>query len=338
MHFYGYKKRFYSEIVIPYLEENSIDLVFDLGDTFDRRKYVNFQSLAVAKSIWFEPLKTKNIKLVSLVGNHTAFFKNTNAINTMELLFTEYPNMKIIRSPEEYILPDKTKLALLPWICAENYEESMEFINKTDASILFGHLELAGFEMYKGVVGNQNGMNSSLFSKFEFVASGHFHKKSNKGNIHYLGAPYEMTWNDFNDPRGFHVYDTESRELTYIKNPFIMFNKILYDDEDKSMSEVLTIDAEKVKNTFVKVIVKNKNNPYWFDTFIDRLQNAGVYDLQVVEDHSNFDSETNDEEFNDAEDTLTILSKYIDQINVNVDKKTLDGFLRVLYNEALTIE
>ena len=214
----------------------------------------------------------------------------------------------------------------------------MKFIEETDAQILFGHLELSGFEMYKGAV-NDHGMSPKIFDKFDVVCSGHFHHKSTRGNINYLGAPYEMTWSDYDDPRGFHVFDTETRELTFIQNPRKMFQKWFYDDASWSSFEHIDGFAFKeVQGSYVKVIVKNKTNPFWFDTYIDRLEKAGALDIQVVDDHLNLNLEDDSDIVNEAEDTLAILRKTVDNIDSSVDKVKLSNFLSNLYAEALTVE
>ena len=97
--FSDYFRSFYDEQFFPYLEEHGIDTVIDLGDTFDSRKYVNYKSLLDSKQMWFDKLHGKGIKLHSIIGNHTIFYKNTNSVNSMRLLFEKYDNMSIY--PEE---------------------------------------------------------------------------------------------------------------------------------------------------------------------------------------------------------------------------------------------
>ena len=117
-----------------------------------------------------------------------------------------------------------------------------------------------------------------------------------------------------------------------------MFHKILYDDTDKTMEQMLEMDVQQYKGCIVKVIVRSKNNPPWFDVFIDRLEKAGVVDIQVVEDHFHLDLEADEDIVNEAEDTLTILSKYIDQVQMTGDRQRLDTLMRNLYYEALSTE
>ena len=336
--FAEYFNRFYYDQFFPYIEEHGIKTIFHLGDICDRRKYINFVTARHLRN-FMDACSARNIDIHVNIGNHDTTYKNTNDVNCMRELYdhTQYSGLKWYEDPTEVVL-DGTKIAVLPWVCSGNYAESMKFIEETDAQILFGHLELSGFEMYKGAV-NDHGMSPKIFDKFDVVCSGHFHHKSTRGNINYLGAPYEMTWSDYDDPRGFHVFDTETRELTFIQNPRKMFQKWFYDDASWSSFEHIDGFAFKeVQGSYVKVIVKNKTNPFWFDTYIDRLEKAGALDIQVVDDHLNLNLEDDSDIVNEAEDTLAILRKTVDNIDSSVDKVKLSNFLSNLYAEALTVE
>lgn len=338
--FHDYFEKFYTDVFFPYMKENKIKHIIQLGDLFDRRKYVNFYTLKRAKDYFFDPIVDNDLQMYVFVGNHDTYFKNTNEVNSPELLLQDYhKHIQVYSEPTNlYLEHEITPLALLPWVCSGNYVECMEFVENTQAQILFGHLELAGFEMYRGAV-NDHGMDSNLFKKFDMVMSGHFHHKSSRGNIHYLGTPYEMTWSDYNDPRGFHIFDTETRELEFIENPYKMFQKWFYNDAAwEDQSHINSFDFASVKDTFVKVIIKSKTNPYWFDMFIDRLEKAGALDIQVVDDNLNLQLEDDGDIIDEAEDTLTILKNYAGSINSTVDNAELNKFLSDLYAEALTVE
>ena len=334
--FAEYFNRFYYEHFFPYLAEHGINNIFHLGDIVDRRKYINFVTARHLRR-FVEHCDSSGIHLDVIIGNHDTSFKNTNEVNSMRELFehSKY-DINYYSDPTVVKLGD-VDIAVLPWICSGNYEESMEFIKKTNAQVLFGHLELAGFEMYKGAV-NDNGFDSKIFDKFDLVCSGHFHHKSTRGNINYLGAPYEMSWSDYNDPRGFHVFDTETRELEFIRNPLTMFNKVHYHDQDKNLDEIMAVDFDHYKGSYVKLIVHTKTNPYWFDMFVDKIEKAGVLDLQVVDDNLNLQLEDDGDIVNEAEDTVTVLSKVVEQVDSRVDKKVLYTFLSSLYTEALSVE
>ena len=47
--FQNHQEKFFMEVFFPYLDEHGIDTVFDLGDAFDRRKYINYVSLQRGK-------------------------------------------------------------------------------------------------------------------------------------------------------------------------------------------------------------------------------------------------------------------------------------------------
>lgn len=335
--FAEYFNRFYYEFFFPYLKSNNISNIFHLGDIVDRRKYINFVTARHLRK-FIDECYTSNIRLDVIIGNHDTSFKNTNEVNAMRELYdhSKY-EVNYYDEPTVVRLGD-LDIGVLPWVCSGNYNESMEFLENTNAQVLFGHLEIAGFEMYKGAV-NDHGLSTRIFDKFDLVCSGHFHHKSTRGNINYLGAPYEMSWSDFDDPRGFHIFDTETRELTFIQNPYTMFQKWFYDDSKwQSFEAINEFNYAGAKGSYVKVIVKNKNNPFWFDTYIDRLEKAGALDIQVVEDNLNLQLEDDSDIVNEAEDTLTILTKVVDQWETPVDKKRLDSFLRTLYSEALSVE
>ena len=214
----------------------------------------------------------------------------------------------------------------------------MEHISHTKSQILFGHLELNGFVMHLGQTAHE-GMDTKPFEKFDMVCSGHFHHKSSRDNIHYLGNPYELTWSCYNDQRGFHIFDSDKRDLTFIQNPYRMFHKVWYDDLDKTMEQVMQgIDYELYHDTYVKVIVQNKTNPYWFDMMLDNLYKANPANVSIVDDNKHMDAQSEEEIFNEAEDTLTSLYKFVDGMNTEVDKKKLNQLFANLYNEAQNLE
>lgn len=333
--FHRYFERFYSNVFFPYLENNNIQHVIQVGDLFDRRKFINFNTLYQAKKYFFEPLR--KYKSWCLIGNHDSYYKNTLEVNSPGLLLESYTNLHRITSPYETSF-NGVSVLFIPWICQENYVDVMNAIGLSKSQICIGHFEINGFEMHKGAV-CLDGLKTDIFNKFDVVISGHFHTRSKGGSILYTGTPYEMTWSDFNDPKGFHILDTKTRELEFIENPYKMYNKIFYDDINTDIHRLLTEnDLSQFKDAIVKVVVKNKTVPQMFDLFIDKLQSAEPYDVQVVEDHLNLNLEDDSSIVSEAEDTLTILSKYVDHLELGIDKSKLETLMRNLYREALSME
>lgn len=334
IHFLDFYEKFYSGTFFPTLDKEGIKTVLILGDTFDRRKYVNFYSLQRAKRMFFDPLAEKGIQVHMLVGNHDTYYKNTNEVNSPELVLEDYSNINIISSPTVIDL-NGTNILMMPWICAENQEESLNMLKTANAEICMGHFEIAGFAMYRGMK-SEEGLDRDLFRRFDFTFSGHYHHKSSSNDIHYLGNPYELTWQDYNDNRGFHVLDLSTRTFDFIVNPNRMFIRIDYDDKANDIKTISGMDLTTYKNTYVKVVVVNKTNPYLFDMFINRLYDAGTLDISIAEDFS--EVEDDEQDVDQAEDTVTILNKYVDNLTTDLDKAKLKEIMKTLYVEALNEE
>jgi len=328
--------KFWEKTFFPYLKENNIKHIIHLGDVVDRRKFINYVILNQWRTRFFDILKTEGITMDVIVGNHDVSYKNTNEINAIDELFAHYENINVYINPKEVTF-DGTTVSLVPWINSSNYEESLEFLKTTKTEIVFGHFEIAGFEMDRGNVCH-SGLNRDMFDRFDIVMSGHFHHKSSDGTIFYLGNQYEITWADYGDTRGFHVFDTSTREIEFVANPNRMFYKVSYDDTTQDFEYWKTYDFSQHKNTYVKVVVVNKNNAYLFDYVVDQMYKSAVADVAIVEDFSEISVDEDDEIVNQAEDTMTILSKYIDGLTVNVEPAKLKNLMRELYVESLNVE
>jgi DNA repair exonuclease SbcCD nuclease subunit len=341
-HFLDYYEKFYKDTFFPTLDSNGINTVLILGDTFDRRKYVNFFTLKRTKEMFFDKLQQLNIKVLMLAGNHDTYFKNTNEVNSVRLLLQEYNNITVIDEPDTYYLGDgdlkPPMVCMMPWICPENYEQSMEVLKNTKADICMGHFEIAGFAMHRGMP-SQEGLSRDLFKRFSVVFSGHYHHRSVQDNIRYLGNPYELTWQDYNDPRGFHLFDLSDRSLEFVENPNVMFHRITYDDKETTISEMLAKDLDKYTGTYVKVVVVNKINPHLFDRFMDKLYKVNPIDITIAEDFADLTEGVDDDMINEAEDTITIINKFVDGIKEeHIDNDKLKTVLKELYVEALNQE
>jgi len=338
VNFINFFEKFYSTIFFPTLKEKGITNLLILGDTFDRRKYINFYSLKKTKEMFFDVAQQMGIKIDMLAGNHDTYFKNTNDVNSVDLLLREYDNVNVIDHPTTIVI-DGTPICMMPWICPENYDDSMKEMKNTEAQICMGHFEIQGFAMYRGMESHE-GLDKSLFNKFDMTFSGHYHHKSSDGDIHYLGNPYELTWSDYNDPRGFHLFDLETRKLEFHHNTYTIFNKVAYDDTIENAIEVYSkMDLSVYKDTFVKVIVANKTNPFLFDLFVSELYKNTPIDVSIVEDNLDLTEGLESDIISEAEDTLTILNHYVDNIQSDgIDNSKLKGILKTLYVEALNLE
>ena len=334
--FLEHQAKFFGGLFFPYLEQNNIDTVIHLGDIFDRRKYINFYTLKRSREFFFDEMKKRNIEMHAILGNHDTFFTTTNEINSVALLLTEYDNIHIYEDEVVELDFGSTKFAMCPWLTKENTEKNLMSLKNSSAHILCGHFDLKGFEMMKGIV-SDHGLDYKTFDHFEAVYSGHYHHQSQYGNVKYLGAQYEMNWSDYACKKGFHVIDTETRELTFVENGDRIYHKINYDDVDLAIDDIAALDTTALKDCYVKVVVKNRTNPYLYDLFLNRLNECGAADIKTVEDNLNLSESGFEEMMEEAKDTKDILHSYIDSVDTNIEKSKIKKVVDQLYLEALNV-
>ena len=336
--------KFYDEIFFPYITKNNIKHVIHLGDLVDKRRTVNYVTLKNMRKVFLDRLSENVIHTHIIVGNHDAYYKNTNSVNSVESLINRYtPFIDVYSDVTTLCFPSDAsglwdggyKVCFIPWICADNAKETFKHIKETEAQIAFGHLNINGYPMFKGKLCD-HGYDRKEFNKFDMVFSGHFHTKSNDDKIYYLGSPYQMNWNDYDDQKGFHVFDLETREIDFIKNPYAMFHQIHYDEVNITDSMDDKYDYSYIKDCYLKVIVGEKNNHMIFEKFMDKIYKNNPADLKIVESLSDYVS--SDEIINEAEDTLTILETNVNGVELECDKKKLNILFSDLYNEALAVE
>ena len=326
--------KFLNDVFFPTLDKQGIQIIVHLGDMVDKRTNIDFNTAMRLRTEFIDRLCDEGRTLHWILGNHDIYWRNKNTVNIAEELYGKRTDIKYYINPEEVLLNDLLVL-FIPWICESNAEITQQLINTTSAQVCFGHLELAGFEMYKGMV-QHNGQNPAIFKKFDLVCTGHYHHKSVCNNIHYLGATGEFTWSDYNDPRGFHIFDTVSRELDYIQNPYTMHAKVFYNDAGQDVP--CQVDFGGLHDKIVKVIVRSRVNLDRYNDFIIQVEKAQPLDLSIVEDHLNLDLVSNEVVISDVKETLTIIRDYIACTNNIVDAPRLDNLIINLYKQAQGIE
>ena len=327
--FIEFQNKFYNELFFPYMQQYDIKTLIHLGDVVDRRKFINHNTAHNFKNHFWNKLEQDGIDTHIIIGNHDTYYKNTNEVNALQNLEIN-KNSKVYTQTTEVEF-DNLPILFIPWICDDNEVESVEKIKNSTSPIAMGHLEVKGFEMHNGHF-NDHGQEKSMFKRFEKVLSGHFHKKSDDGQIYYMGTQYEMTWSDYNCPKGFHIFDTDTRDLTRVSNNIKMFKKIIYDDKQTNYNE---FDITPYDECFVKLIISQKTDNDMFNNLMDKLYNQiNVHSVDVIEDMSDVNVSVKQDIIEQGEDTLTFLGNYIDQTNTDLDKQKLKAFAKELYSEA----
>jgi DNA repair exonuclease SbcCD nuclease subunit len=324
--------KFIEEIFLPYMEESGIKTLLILGDTWDRRKYINIHTFHDVKKRFFDKLRDLGVSIKIIYGNHDVYFKNTNEVNSVDVLMESYSNVEVIPTQKVFDF-DGLKVGMISWIHSGNLEESMNWISTVDCDVLCGHFEIKNFEMVKGQY-CEHGFDSSIFNRFEYVFSGHFHVISTDGHISYIGNPNQTNWSDYGLKKGFHVFDTRTRELEFIENPFNVYEKYTYDDN----IDLLEFDYKKYQDKIVRIYVNTVEllNRRKFDLFIDKItQVAFSVDVQEI-DFTFGQSDSNDIAEVQFSDTMSLVDQYIESINSDgIDKKKLRAYFSEIYNEAL---
>ena len=334
----NYFFKFYNNVFFPYLKEHNIKTCIHLGDIVDRRKFINFKTSHDFRHKFMRRLWEEKIDTHIIVGNHDTYYKNTNEVNAVDELLTTYDgiNEPFIYSDPKVVEIGGMRMLFLPWVNSSNEEKTKMMLEQESADIVLGHLEIKGFEMHNNMK-SVTGLEKRLFRRFEKVLSGHFHKKSDDGQIYYLGCPYEFMWNDYNCQKGFHILDTETRELERIVNPYTIHEKIYYNDEENDYKD---FDYSKYEDKFIKLIVEKKKDYYLFDKFIDGFyKKTKVHDIKIIEDYSDLDASTVADDIAErSEDTPTLLDNYVNELETDLDKNKLKTLMRTLYTEAGDME
>lgn len=336
--FLDYAEKFYSDVFFPYLLKNNINRILHLGDYFDHRRYVNYKALNRNRTMFLEKLVEYNMIMDIIPGNHDCFYRETNDLCALTEILKYCPNNVKVHMEPTVLDYDGLKIGVIPWINAENLEDTMNFIKTCAAPIIGAHLELSGFEMMKGAGIASHGMEASIFSRFELVMTGHYHTKSSKGNIHYLGVAFEQTWSDCNDPKFFHILDTSTRKLKPIRNKHCIYHRLVYDDSILTGDEILQPNISYIKNAFVKVIVASKKDLTLFEKYIDKVIAANPFDYKIVESLEEYNSENIEDDAITLSDTPSLLNSYVDAVETDLDKERIKCKLQELYTEAQNLD
>ncbi len=316
---------FVDEVLIPACLKHGVSQILQLGDMMDKRKTVNFMTLKMVKDA-FARLDSNRIHMTALVGNHDVFHKNTVEVNSLQLLFSDVPNFTPIVHPTMW-----GGLMIVPWICDENRSEVMSQIASSQAKYLAGHFELAGFDMYRGVP-CEHGDDHTAFSKFRKVYSGHFHTRSIKDNVEYVGTPYEIIWSDHGDEKGFLILDTETGEEIWIRNDRKIHLMIRYREYEIQK----TYDFSVVKDRYVKIVVEKAENQKKLDAFVKMCYSNEPVHLALIDLRAEEEEEDLSGEIVADKDPLTVLTDEIRRKNEEQKAMSLVKKSNELYIEAMT--
>lgn len=325
--FLDYFIGFIKDILIPYAIEHDIKLVLQLGDFCDKRKGINFKTMNRVVNEVLNEFAKHDIQFISFPGNHDIYYRHSNSINSLNECFSWVDGVTIINEPTT-IQIGELMVDFIPWINKYNHDETVDFIKKSTSNICLGHFDIDGFDMSVGVSGHGD-LKRSLFGNYDHVYSGHYHTRSTQGNITYVGTPYEMTWSDYNDPKGFHVLALDKNATCeFIRNPLTMFTKLMYEYG-------CDYDPKEITNHIVKMVVKDRAEVGLFEKIVEEISSLAPLDFSIVESDE-IVAHGIDEERLEVLDTYSILIEAANNIaeNEKLNPKTFTKIIHELYSEA----
>ena len=334
---------FFKDTLFNVLKERKIKDLRILGDLFDNRNAINVRTInAVIDVFKFMETKLPELRIKILTGNHDQYYHNRYDIISLNIL-RNFSNIEIIDKVVTDSINGKSIL-MVPWIVPDTaiYQD---FINISDSDqkfdLLLGHFEISGFEVSPGIV-DTHGVRIGKFKNFKRVFSGHYHTRNTINNISYLGCPYPLTWADYGNDKGIHIYDIDTNETTFIPNMTSpQFIKITMSDLAAGKKDML----DKVNGNFVKLIIDKKYNDSAIHQVIALLESKGAIltiDNQYVEQTELSTTETTETDLSKINDPITFLLEYIKIIDIPddskeyIDKKELMSRVSDIYQKVVT--
>lgn len=318
-----WQERFYNEIFWPYIDANDIKTIIQTGDYFDDRKSINLQSLAFQRNVFVKEAQKRNVDVHVLVGNHDIPLRHSLRNSSVEQVLAHEDNFHVYTQPTKVEFDD-LEMTMMPWICKENFEQAKEVIQNGGDHIV-GHFEITGFVMHPGAI-SKDGISMADFNGWNQVLSGHYHAQSEKGNVHYVGTPYQMSWSDATTKHGFWVLDTADRSRTFINNPLRYFNRFVWEDGCLS-------DLGDLERSYVKIAVKKKTDFEAFETFIDKVNFGSPHDVKIIEQFEEW-SQENVKDLITVSSTEDLISDYVNDVATANNKDNIKQIMLSIYEEA----
>lgn len=307
-----------------YAKANNITRMIQTGDWFDDRKGLSQETIRYQRTFLIPLLESVFDEIVVLPGNHDLHFKNKITPNSVTEIFSSRPKFRVIETPETILLGTVT-LDVIPWICTENEQLVKTFIANSQSDMCVGHFELDGFEFYKGVP--SSGESMEFLSNYKKVYSGHYHTRSNHGNVEYVGTPYTLTMGDANDVRGFTVFDDETFVGDLIENPECGHFKIVYNSEfDGDVA-----DLSRYENKRVTIIIEETDDK--LDAILTTLER--ICNQLNKKDVSLFSINEVGESELKQQNTLKVIESLIEHATIDTETKVkVKTHCQRLYNLA----
>jgi DNA repair exonuclease SbcCD nuclease subunit len=338
---------FFEEQFFPWCIKNGVKNVIHCGDVVHNRNVIDLWINQQIKKRFFKWFEDNDINLHCLVGNHDTYYKTSIDYNYLAENTREFKRVKVYQKQEK-IQIGSYQMLMVPWVI-----NNKEFEFKEKADICCGHFDMVGFKM-TGQMYSQDGFEPTQFDDFKYVFSGHYHIRSHRKNIYYVGTQYPITWNDYGEDKGFYVLDQDFEVRYYDNRVNAKFLKIYYDEMDgeqtirvggiKKRSLIPSSFEEAIElasKNYCRIVTNHMTDQLMFDAFYQSLQSVSRDDhkIEIVDSNEiieSFDISELEEQIQEESDLLTTVSTYLAGMTFekDIDKDFLIGIFKELYRES----
>lgn len=292
-----------------------------LGDWHHTRARISAKTMNVSLEN-IEKLASNFENFYFITGNHDLFYRDNRLINSVEF-GRLIDNITIVSNP--FVEDD---VAIIPWLVEDEWKN----VKSIKCKYMFGHFELPGFYMNQMVKMPDHGtIHGDQFKHPEYVFSGHFHKRQNNGNIHYIGNTFPHNFSDINDD------DRGMMLLEWDKNPIYKNWPDAPNYRKISLSQALE-EPEQWINERSYVRVEMDVTPSFEDLAYIKEELTTAYNprelsfVSLVENEAlmDFGGDIN------FETVDTVVLSHLDSIeSINIDKELLKQIYLALDNDSI---
>ena len=275
--------------MLDYYHSIGVTSIFQLGDYVDTRRSILGETVHWLVSVFIPKLAEYGITWYQIQGNHSQVRKDSN-ISTLtwdgwlerESISHGSCCVKSYTTPQDVTI-NETTFAIVPWVNPSSHDLTVDYLNRTEAEICLGHLELANFLMGSNLA-KHGTLGEGLFSKFEATYAGHYHNESSRNSIKYLGTPYDLDWGNVEDctTRGVYTLDTLTQKLDFIPNreDQTLFQLVEYNYEDIASHKLgkKWLDHEWLEtelglaSSVIRVEVTDRSNSAHYKKFVETMR------------------------------------------------------------------
>jgi DNA repair exonuclease SbcCD nuclease subunit len=312
-------KKFFHQQFWPLIKKRNIHRIIQLGDFTHDKKTINKQTADLIGECFTLPAQDLDLDVILICGNHDAYFRDKNNINSLRTLFRNTGFTIVDTEVEKF-----NNSVYIPW----GFDPKMY-----PAKYAFGHFEIKGFEYQKGITCN-SGSEQSDFGFFERVLAGHFHRKNAIGNTMYLGSVIALDFGEVDSEHGFAIFDDETGNFEFIKTEIEVFKKIIYKPGNTDYLK------EDFKDKVISITVLDSENKEEYNKFLEFIYSQKPIDVRIVSLEGELKNIMNIENVEGIENILSLSKKYIDGMELSkpMDNRTLYEIYERIYKEAIVNE